>query len=207
VTWSDEQGSLVQEGVALRIVPAENGDVRAITVTKNVRLGLFFIFNVHVWDSTAETPFTQVGGANLEDVFLTESGLAPLPWRLCARVIGTKLDFKAWPIAAPEPAWNDGRYGASLTLPEGWNAPGYAGWYVGHLESGGSVRYSDMGTWKYVVADPTTTSSSTSTPPPRAPPPRALRLRPYDASPPIRRRTGRRWDSKPGRYPEADRQV
>jgi len=162
VTWSDEQGSLVQEGVALRIVPAENGDVRAITVTKNVRLGLFFIFNVHVWDSTAETPFTQVGGANLEDVFLTESGLAPLPWRLCARVIGTKLDFKAWPIAAPEPAWNDGRYGASLTLPEGWNAPGYAGWYVGHLESGGSVRYSDMGTWKYVVADPTTTSSSTT---------------------------------------------
>lgn len=154
VTWSDERGGMVQEGVALRVVPGPGGSVRAITVTKNVWLGFYFSFNIHTWDTSGARPkpYEAVGSVDLHDTFVRGGQYVALPWRLCARVQGSRLDLKVWPVSSPEPDWEDPLYGTTITLPAGWDEPGYAGWYVGHLRSGGSVKLSDLETAKLVPA-------------------------------------------------------
>ena len=51
--------------------------------------------------------------------------VTPFPWHFCARVIGSKVEFKVWPVAEPlEPAWGDPTHGGSAMLPAGWSARG-----------------------------------------------------------------------------------
>jgi hypothetical protein len=148
--WGAESGPLVQQGAALRIV--QNGTrVRAITVTKNIFYGATWIFNFHLWDTAQSPPFTIIGATNLEGTLRRAGVVTPLPWHFCARVIGTKLEFKVWPVAEPlEPAWGDRTHGGSVTLPPGWQAPGKAGWYVGHLEPNQLAVYNALATYKWV---------------------------------------------------------
>lgn len=146
-----------QPGIALRAHQIDTG-VRVITVTKNVWLAGYSIFNVHVMDSNnALEPYVQIGGQDLAGLrnspFLYD--VKPYPWRSCARVVGSILSLKVWPTAEPEPAWNDPSYGYSVTLPDGWGDPGRPGSYIGHLPPGGSLQHSDL-----TVSDLTITSAA-----------------------------------------------
>jgi hypothetical protein len=130
-----------QQGIALR-VRSTSGRTTAITITKNVWFHVYWMFNVHVMDSgNTEQPFTQIAAFNVSGAVLREGSPAPGPWRLCARVIGNEVSLKVWAADEAEPAWMDGIHGGGVLLPAGWDAPGAAGWYVGHLAPGSSTTY------------------------------------------------------------------
>lgn len=67
--------------------------------------------------------------------------MVPLPWRACARVEGALVTLKVWPAAVPEPRWDDPKHTGTVRLPDGWEYPGRAGWYVGHLEPGATAGF------------------------------------------------------------------
>lgn len=142
-TWVQQEGDIVQQGAALRIRTTDDW-VRAITVTKNIYYGATWIFNFHTWDNTRTRAFDQFGATTL-DAMKGQS----LPWRFCARVLGSKLEFKVWPLAETEPPWGTTSHGGSATVPAGWSDPGRAGWYIGHLEPGGSASFAELGAWAY----------------------------------------------------------
>jgi len=145
-TWVNNQTQMQQQGAALR-VRTVNGRTRAITVTKNISFGAHWGFNVHVMDSGAAQPFRAIGGFHLANVFRLDPDtvdVPPYPWRMCARVVGNTVSFIVWPLTHAEPSWGDPDYGGSVTLPTGWDQPGFPGWYVGHLRPGESVGFADM---------------------------------------------------------------
>jgi hypothetical protein len=147
-TWASQSDDREQEGIALRITSA-NGDVRAITVTKNVIYGIWWDFNVHTWDSQAAQPFTQIAQFDYGNVVAASDGTeAPFPWRACARVQGATLTFKVWvPAQEPEPSWADPAFARTATIPAGYLNAGQAGWYAGHIPAGGTAAYTQLGLW------------------------------------------------------------
>lgn len=148
-TWVDSESDLQQQGAALR-VRTVGGRTTAITVTNNIYFYARWAFNVHVMDSTARERFRQIASFDLSEVFRpggsTTYDVPPYPWRMCARVVGDTLSFIVWPLSHPEPSWDDPRYGGSVRVPAGWEAAGTPGWYVGHLEPGASVGFSELAT-------------------------------------------------------------
>jgi hypothetical protein len=144
VTWRRASSHTVQEGVALRIAPRPDGAYSALTVTKNVYVGLEWSFNVHVWDGVGLG--RQIGAFVLESAFREgdQPWVRPLPWRMCARTRGDRLEVLVWPLAGPTPRWGDPRYGGTLELPDTVAPRGLAGWFVGHVGPGMSVDYTDL---------------------------------------------------------------
>jgi hypothetical protein len=151
-TWSRQDGTtnaggVTQEGVALRI--ANNGPnhaLRAVTVTKNIYLGWVWIFNVHVWDtSNTAQPYTQIASEDLSHVVLGAQ-LHRLPWRICARVKGTTLQFVTWLAGSPRPSYRDPVAAKTVKLPSSYDYAGGYGGYVGHLQPGHTVTFSDITT-------------------------------------------------------------
>ncbi|MGZ6975486.1 MAG: hypothetical protein ACXVKQ_16200 [Acidimicrobiia bacterium] len=148
--WGAQTGPIVQQGAALRITQ-DGSRTRAITVTKNIFYNATWIFNFHVWDSSQSPAFTIFGATDLSAELVHAGVVTPLPWHFCARVIGSKVEFKVWPVAEPiEPAWGDPTHGGSATLPAGWSAPGKAGWFIGHLQPGDTAVFTDLATYKWV---------------------------------------------------------
>lgn len=142
-TWTEFTGPIAQAGVALRVRSAPGG-AQAITVTNNIMWGARNGWNVHLW-SGAEGDL--IGQIVLNHAFgLTVFQTPPLPWRVCARVVGPTLQFKAWSLALGpgEPDWTDPGYGASFALPREWVYAGRAGWYVGHLVGGDQIAYRSL---------------------------------------------------------------
>lgn len=146
LTWTRRDSVLAQPGVALR-VRRDGGRSRAITVTNNITFGARWAWNTHIWESGR--PFRQIGATYLTQAFGDHpTELPPLPWRLCARAIGSTVELKAWPTSrTSEPAWGDARYGGSVALPPGWVFPGRSGWYLGHLHPGDWSEANEIGSW------------------------------------------------------------
>lgn len=145
-TWTEHSGPIAQAGVALRVRQVGEA-TQAITVTNNIMWGARNGWNVHLWSSGM--PGRLLGQAVLSHSFgARDAPLPPLPWRVCARVVGRSLQFKAWSVAAhpDEPGWGDPGFGTSFWLPSGWIYPGHAGWYVGHLRGGDEVGYRSLST-------------------------------------------------------------
>ncbi len=146
---------LLQPGLALRIAPVtgDNRGIKAVTVTQNIYYGAIWLFNVHVWNSLSALPDTQIAQYDFSEVVgsLLRNGrfdphMAPVPWHVCARATDRLFSFKIWVGSEPEPAWNDPVRSRSLTLPAGWNHPGYAGGYMAHLHRGQAAAFTDVRT-------------------------------------------------------------
>ncbi|WCO65755.1 hypothetical protein PO878_14720 [Iamia majanohamensis] len=150
-TWTRRDGLYVQQGAALRVTRSGNR-VRAVTVTQNIVYGAGWVFNVHTWDTAQAKPSTQIGQINLRSTFFADPTRPP-PWGFCARVIGDRVAMKIWDADdQQEPAWGDPRHGGAINLPTGWQMPGQAGWYIGHLAAGDSADFAAASTATY---DPT----------------------------------------------------
>jgi hypothetical protein len=146
-TWIRQSDQSVQQGLAVRIRDRA-GRVRAVTLTKNVEFGLYWIFNVLTWDTARSgEPWRKVGQFDLAPVVgKSAHRLAPLPWRVCLRATGRTVEFKVWlPEEGAEPSWQDPVHARSARLPRGY-AVGRPGWYVGHLPAGGRVVYGGLTT-------------------------------------------------------------
>lgn len=146
-SWTEAPDGLQQHGAVLRTRSA-SGRTSAITVTRNIYFGAWWIFNVHVMDSASAEPFHQIASFDLREIFRPgppdAPEVPPYPWRMCARVVGSVVSFIVWPTTHAKPAWNDARYGGSVTLPAGWSTAGKPGWYIGHLEPGKGAKFGDL---------------------------------------------------------------
>lgn len=168
-TWAGQSAAVNQEGAVLRVRELANGVRRGILVTKNVWLGANWIFNVHVWSTGWPEVYEQIAHFDLGPVFAPNGQLVPLPWRLCARVVGNVVSFIAWPADQLRPSWEDATHGGRVVLPEGWSAPGFAGWYIGHLRPGDSAALTNLASGSFAPDENASRSSGPATPPPRAP--------------------------------------
>jgi hypothetical protein len=162
-TWSGSSNDFHQEGAALRVTNVD-GVTRGLTVTKNIYAGPqdngnYAFFNVHTWDTGEPSIATLIAQFDLRPEFFEGGRLLAHPWRMCARVVGGTLSFVVWPAGEPRPPWDDGVHGGSVFLPAGWDQPGHAGWYAGHLLPAGNVRYTD----RAVVHEETAVASSAPT--------------------------------------------
>lgn len=147
-TWSSQtpaqsSGVFTQEGLALRFA-TNDGVTRGLTVTKGVWASANYVFNVHLWNTTWSTPFDLLQAFNLSSYLVTGGHTSPLPWDVCARVVGTTLQFEVWFAGQAPPAWGNTAQGGTVTLPAGWDYAGRAGWYVGHLATDASATYTNM---------------------------------------------------------------
>jgi hypothetical protein len=168
-TWTSDSNWHDQEGAALRVHDVVGG-VKAITVTKNVVFAANWIFNVHVWDTSRSPVAVQIAGFDLGSVFWPDhQAVVPLPWTLCAQVVGSTVSFIVWPSSEPRPAWDDPTHGGSVTLPAGYEDAGAAGWYVGHLDPGDHADFTDMSASVFVPLHASRSATTPSTTPPRAP--------------------------------------
>ena len=111
-------------------------------MTENVAYLQTWVINVHGWDTATNQVGTMLGQSVLWSL-----SLVPLPWRVCARVQGDRVDVKAWALSGPEPAWSNPLHTLSVPLPPEFAGPGQAGWYAGHLTSGDEVRFRDTVVW------------------------------------------------------------
>jgi len=147
---------LLQPGVALRIAPvtADNRGIRAVTVTQNIYFGAIWLFNVHVWNSLDRAhPFTQIAQFDLSSIVGSllvngryDPSMVPAPWHVCARADGSTFRFKVWTGGGAPPSWNDASHVFTTSLPAGWDFPGYAGAYLGHLHPGQAAAFSAIAT-------------------------------------------------------------
>ena len=140
-TWTSENGDQVQRGAAFRVHKVAGNGTRAVAVLRDI-LGDRGIFNFTLFDTTLPAKHFQIGHMDLGGSL----GGIPLPWKFCARLVGNRLAFKAWPANAPVPAYGDATHGGSVTLPAGWTAPGKTGWYIGHLRTGNWAQFTELGT-------------------------------------------------------------
>ncbi len=155
-TWSEQQGIVVQQGLALRVRTGVDGRSQAITVTKNIYGFVNWHMNLHLWtgdsgtwrpDLLAQFDFRYAlldGYTNNPVTGGRADVFAPLPWRVCARAQGPVITVKAWPATRPEPAWDDPVHVLRALVPADTVRPGRVGWYVGHLAPGDFARYDDL---------------------------------------------------------------
>jgi len=144
-TWTDATAERAQQGIALR-VRIDGDRLRTIVVAKNIILGATWQMNVYTWDS-ARTPYLQIHGAvTLEAPFAQGQRPRALPWRVCARVDGRRVQVKGWNTAETEPTWTGAWHAGSVLVPRKFVYPGKAGWYAGHIEPGTSLAMSHLKT-------------------------------------------------------------
>jgi len=143
-TWRSTTFEFSQQGIALRL-RFDNGLGQAILITKNVWAQTYWNINVSQWRaSDAPQAVTLLHQFDLSEALGRGETLAPLPWRMCARVVGATVGFVVWPLAQDRPAWNDPRHSGEVPVPDDLMAPGVGGWFVGHLQPGQGLVYDDL---------------------------------------------------------------
>ena len=145
VTWTTPDGR-AQPGMALRIDPGP-GDVspRALIVTQNLwggaRWNFWLLEATGSGNDPAGDPIALID--MYSSVFGGKGAYLSGPWRVCARVIGTKFSLKVWALGTPEPPWSSPRV-RHETLPADWDVAGYPGAYIGHIRPGKSFTFTDL---------------------------------------------------------------
>lgn len=149
LTWDDPATTLgrpyPQPGLAFRIAPSgpAGTGIRAVTITQNVFGRAIWIAWVNTWDTSKRATPDPVTRFDLYPIVSIDSNTMRSPWHVCGRVRGDEIDFKVW-IDGAEPTWNDPHHVFSTHLPAGWDTPGYAGGYIGHLQPGAVASFSDI---------------------------------------------------------------
>jgi hypothetical protein len=143
-TWRSATLAWRQEGIVLRL-RFDQGAGQGILITKNVWAGTFWTINVSKWRATdAPQAVTLLDSFDLSDALGTGDDLAPLPWRMCARVVDATVSFVVWPLSEPRPDWDDPLHSGEVLVPADLTEPGVGGWFVGHLLPGQNLVYDDL---------------------------------------------------------------
>lgn len=145
-------------GVALRVRPSIDGSTgHALTVTQRSRNGAVWGFDVNALriDGTGELAVADrslAGSAEFDHVVGRIDGLstgavttdmAPPPWHLCARAVGTTITIKVW-VDGDEPAWEDPDATRAIEVGSAWVYEGFAGGYELGLSPGQTSIFGDL---------------------------------------------------------------
>ena len=143
-TFSSGDG-IDQQGIALRLNATASGGTTGITVTRNIWMDAFNVFNFHVWNTAADpsTPFTQFGSKVIRGLPVRRP---VYPLRMCARAVSTtdEVEFVVWTSGQKEPTWGSTTQGGEARIPAGAPSSGRGGWFAGHLTPGTSMTYRDL---------------------------------------------------------------
>jgi hypothetical protein len=143
-TFADGEG-IDQQGIGLRLNVTATGSTTGITVTRNIWMDQFDVFNFHVWNTGAYTssPFTLFS-SNLISGLPSRSALYPL--RMCARTVAAtdEVEFVVWTRGQTQPPWGSTTEGGEARIPAGAPSSGRGGWFAGHLTPGTSMTYRDL---------------------------------------------------------------
>jgi hypothetical protein len=144
--WYSQSSASTQEGLAFHVVNYADGHMTGITVTKNVIYGVYWVFNVHTWDTTggnyaAPAPIAQF---DMGSVVTANGAFKAFPWSICGRLVNNQLQVKVWvPADGAEPAWTDTTHVGTVAIPAAFQGPGKSGFYIGHLPPGGTALYTN----------------------------------------------------------------
>ncbi len=143
-----------QQGIVLRLHELADGRVSAVTVTRNVWMGAFDVFNFHVWNTATDpaSPFTQFG-STVVPVLPVRPAVYPLD--MCARTVAASdsVEFVVWKDGQPKPGWGSTTQGGRATIPGDAPAVGRGGWFAGHLSPGTSMTYEGLSVDGVVASD------------------------------------------------------
>ncbi len=145
-------------GVALRVRPPLDGETGyALTVTQRSRHGAVWGFEVNALriDGTGELAVADrsfAGSAEFDHVVGSIDGIgtgtvttdmAPPPWHLCARAVGTTITIKVW-VDDDEPSWEDPDATRAIEVGSTWVFEGFAGGYELGLSPGQASIFGDL---------------------------------------------------------------
>lgn len=143
-TFASGEG-IDQQGIVLRLNDTAVGGTTGITVTRNIWMGTFNIFNFHVWNTRRDpsNPFTMFGSKAIPELPVSP---AVYPLRMCARAVAAtdQVQFVVWTKGQAEPGWGSMTQGGEARIPPGAPSTGRAGWFAGHLTPGTSMTYSGL---------------------------------------------------------------
>ncbi len=137
-------GGIDQQGIVLRLNITATGGTTGITVTRNIWMDTFNIFNFHVWRTAdASSPFTLFGSKMIPEL---PARPAVYPLHMCARVVAgtSRVQFVVWTKGQTEPDFGSSTQGGGAAIPPGAPSTGRVGWYAGHLTPGTSMTYRDL---------------------------------------------------------------
>jgi hypothetical protein len=138
-------GGKGQPGIALRISQAANPNritgITGITVIENYAFYVNNVFDFDVWDSSKPIAFTLFGQTTIPPLPLHP---ATYPLHMCARVLGTTVQFVVWESGMTRPPWGDPVWGGQADLPPAAPTSGQTGLYIGHVRPGASFSMSDF---------------------------------------------------------------
>lgn len=145
---------LDQQGVVLRLNDLANGRVSGISVTRNVWMDAFDVFNFHVWDTRVgpNAQFLQFGSTVVPTLPVAP---AVYPLNLCARAVtaSNTVQFVVWTPGRPRPDWGSTTQGGQAAIPLGTPASGRGGWFAGHLRPGTSMTFTGLSLDGVIAAD------------------------------------------------------
>ncbi len=134
-----------QQGIVLRLHDAPDAGITGITVTRNIWVGVFDVFNFHVWNTEKGpgSPFTQFGSTTISELPVTP---AVYPLNMCARAVTTtdEVQFVVWTKGQSRPRWGNQIQGGEARMPAGAPSTGRGGWFAGHLVPGTSMTYRNL---------------------------------------------------------------
>ncbi len=143
-TFATGQGN-DQQGIVLRLRMHPNGAVSAITVTRNVWLGIYDVFNFHVWSTTSgsSSSFRQFGSAVVTEL---PTRPAVYPLNMCARTVQADrvVEFVVWTNGEKKPGWGSLTQAGEAKIPDDAPSSGCGGWFAGHVAPGTSMTYSKL---------------------------------------------------------------
>jgi len=76
--------------------------------------------------------------------YLKPTTLRELPWHVKTRLRDNTLDVAVWVDGDPEPDYGDAGQTDSFPVPDGFQAPGLSGLYLGHLEADDWLEYDNL---------------------------------------------------------------
>jgi hypothetical protein len=141
----DSGRGIDQQGVIVRLNSSPNGGVTGISVTRNIWLDVFDVFNFHVWSTAKDpaSPFTQFGSVVVRDLPVTP---AVYPLSMCVRTVAATdvIQFVVWTRGQAPPKWGSARQGGEAHIPAAAPSTGLGGWFAGHLDPGTTMTYTDL---------------------------------------------------------------
>jgi hypothetical protein len=136
------EGGLGQPGIALRIGQGSDPSrMLGVTVLENFAFGARNVFDFDTWDTSMPLAFTLFGQTTIGAL---PSHPATFPLHMCARIIGTTVQFVVWETGMTRPPWGDPTWGGQAELPADAPASGQTGFFAGHVPAGASLTLGDL---------------------------------------------------------------
>ena len=141
-TWASGKG-LAQDALAFDIRSTKGG-LQAITIERNIWGYAFWDFIAITWDTTSTSNAVADGSVDLSS-YLGTGPTDVFPLQVCARMVGSTLQFEVAKRGDAIQAWGNTARGGDITTRMPSNGvTGATGVYFGHMAVGTSAQMTNV---------------------------------------------------------------